>query len=951
MYSRLGRALAVFAIAALVGAAAPAWAQMEQARLLGTVTDAQGAVLPGVTVTVTSPALIGAQTTVTEANGKYLLPALPAGTYTVVFELAGFSTFKREGITLPIGKTLTVDAQMQLASLQETVTVSGESPIVDTTTTRVSTEFSGEKLVGIPTSTDLWATLGQAPGVRMRGFDVGGSHKSQQSNYESFGIRGQNRIVNEGVDTTEGNAAAGWYPDYFVNDEISISAAGGDVEMNTPGSAVVQTTKSGGNQFKGLENISYEPGSFVGNNIDTATADRGFTGQPNLIFWEGHAELGGPVKRDKVWFYAAYNHFKINKAISGVDQNIATDLGIFDDVTFKGTAKLSSRDTVIGYYSWGRKQKPSRGLSASVSPEAVLAQDSASWLYKGQWQRVWTNRLFVDAQVGLFGYGWPMAPKVDFHANPPRIDTATNYQTGAGWAVGTSGGPFNADRSKPQMYAKATYFVPDKMGSHDLKLGFEWQDDRSVFTNNGNSGPIYYLDKAGAVDEVRLTDFNTFDSFGSTWTGNDDRNMRHVIYAQDRWSPMDRATITLGMRYERQRPHYEASIRKPILTEVFQDLTTPAKTLLVRNTVSPRLGLSYNLTPKGDTVLKAFWGRFYFNFADRLSNVNPGGTNYKQYKFLDVNGNRIYDGPQELGTLVSSAGGTSTTLDPNLKTPYADEIDLSVERQFWGESSFRVAYVRKMTRNDFTTYNVLREGQFTVPTTVNVTIRQYGDPNTTVQQFTLMDIPASLKGQVQNVVTNIPGGGASNYDTLQFAFKKRFGSGLFLDSSFDYQWRNELRSTGATTSPLNSDPLGVGYAQNQSVYQQVSNRQKSTNWQARLMGRYAFKYDFAVAANLRAQSGFPYTRVISASLPNAGTQTFLLEDINSNRSDTTTILDLRFEKVFTFGSTRLTAMADVFNLLNSNAVTNFFLSNGANYNKIIATLDPRTAQIALRFQF
>ncbi len=951
MNCRIGGALSALVVVALVATAATAFAQIEQARLLGTVTDAQGAVLPGVTVTATSPALIGSQTTVSEANGKFLLPALPAGTYTLTFELAGFTIFRREGIAVSTGKTLTVDAQLQLASVQESVTVTGESPIVDTTTTKVGSEFSGEKLVGIPTATDIWATLAQAPGVRMLGFDVGGSHKSQQLGYESFGIRGQNRIINEGVDTTESHNAAGWYPDFFVNDEISVSAAGGDVEMNTPGSAVVQTTKSGGNQFKGLENISYEGKSFVGNNIDQATADRGFTGQPNLIFWEGHAELGGPIKRDRAWFYAAYNHFKIDKAISGVSPSVSTDLGIFDDVTFKGTVKLSQRDTVIGYYSWGRKQKPNRGLSASVSPEAVLAQDSASWLYKGQYQRVWTNRLFTDMQVGLFGYGWPMAPKVDYHTNPPRIDTATSFESGAGWAVGTSGGPFNADRSKPQMYAKATYFVPDAMGSHHLKLGFEWQNDRSVFTNNGNSGPIYYRDNAGAVNEIRLTDFNTFESFGKSWTGNDDRNMRHVLYGQDRWSPTDRATITLGVRYERQRPHYESSIRKPILTEVFQDLTTQAKTLLVRNTVSPRLGLSYTLTPKGDTVLKAFWGRFYYNFADRLSNVNPGGTNWKQYKFSDLNGNKLYDGPQELGTLVSSQGGTTTTLDPNLKTPYADEFDLSVERQFWGESSIRVAYIRKMSRNDFTTFNVLREGQFTVPTTVNVAIRTYGDPNVTNQSFALLDIPASLKGQVNNVVTNIPGGGASNYDTLQFAFNKRFGLGLFVQSSLDYQWRNELRTASATTSPLNSDPLGVGYAQSQSVYQQVSNIQKSTNWQARLMGRYTFTYHVSVAANLRMQSGFPYARIIPAILPNAGTQTFLMEDINSNRSDKTAILDLRLDKTFVLGNYRLTTMVDLFNVLNSNAVTNFFLTNGANYNKIIATLDPRTAQVALRFQF
>ena len=930
-----------------------ATAQIEQGRIIGTVIDAQGAILPGVTVTAKSPALIGTRSVITESDGRYRFPALPSGTYALTYELAGFTTLVREGIVLSVGTTLTLDIQLQVATLAESVTVTGESPVVDMATTKVGSAFSGEKLVGIPTATDIWSMLGQAPGVRMLGFDIGGSHKSQQSGYESFGIRNQNRVVNEGVDTTEGTGAAGWYADYFVNEEVAVSAAGADVEMNTPGSAVVQTTKSGGNIFKALTNITYEADNFVGNNIDDGTRARGFTGQPNLIFWEGHADFGGPLVKDRVWFFAAYNHFKIDKVISGVARNIATDLGIFDNFTGKGTWKISQKDTAIGYYAWGRKQKPFRGLSAAVSPEAVLAQDSASWLYKGQWQRLWTNRFFVDAQLGLFGYGWPMKPRVDFHDNPPRHDTGTDFDTGAGWLVGNAGGPFNADRNKPQLYVKGTYFLPDKLGSHDLKLGFEWQDDQSVSTNNGNSGPILYLDRNGLVDEIRLTDFNTFESFKKDWTGNDDRNMRHAAYIQDRWAPSGRITLTLGLRYERQRPHYQASIRKPILTEAFEAFTSPAKTLLVRNTVMPRAGISWDVTGQGNTVLKVFYGRYYYNFADRLDNLNPGGTNRKDFKFLDQNGNRLYDGPQELGTLVRSSGGTSTVLDENLKTPYADEISTAFERQFWGESLIRAAYIRKMVRKDFTTFNVLRNGQFTVPTTVTIPIRNVGDPPPGVNQtFDLMDIPPALRGQVQNVVTNIPadvGGGDYTYDTIQFAFNKRFRGGLFIQSSVDYQWRDELRANTASTSPLNSDPMGVGYFQN--AYPAVSNRQESTNWQGRLIGRYVFPYTIGFAVNLRTQSGYGYSRLISTPLPNAGTVTFLADNIKNSRSDTTALLDLRLDKAFKFDRYKVTLMADLFNTLNSNAVTNFFLANGTNYNRIIATLDPRTAMLGARFEF
>jgi hypothetical protein len=935
----------------LLVVARPAAAQLEQGRLTGVVSDAQGAVLPGVTVTATSPSLLGANTAITEADGRYLFPSLPSGRYMLQFDLSGFQTVKRENVVLALGQTLSVDMQLQLATLQETVTVTSESPVVDVTTTRVGSDFSGEKLVGIPSATDLWATLAQAPGVRMLGFDTGGSHKSQQTGYESFGVRNQNRVVTDGVDTTEGTGGAGFYQDYFAHEEITVSAAGADVSMNTPGTALVSTIKTGGNAFKSLTNLSYEPDSFVGNNLDDVTAARGFTGQPNILFWEGHTDIGGPISRDRVWFYAAYNHFKIDKEISGVPRQFS-DLGVFDNYTGKVSSRLSQKDTLVGYYQWGRKFKPRRGLSASIGPDSILAQDSRSWMYNGQWQRVWTNRLFSDLKVGLFGFGWPMAPAVDWKVNPPRVDTGTTIETGAGWQAGDAGGPFTFDRAKPQITWTSTYYLPEKAGSHDFKFGYEYANDQSKFASNGNSGPILYRDRNGLVDEIRLTDLGTFETFGTDWTGADDRNKRHSLFFQDRWSPNSRLTLTLGIRWDRQQPHYEASIRKATLSDVFPEQVVPARTLLTSDQIVPRLGFSFDPIGSGKQVIKGFYGRYYFNYADRMAGVNPGGTNRRDYKFNDLNGNRLYDGRQELGDLVGSAGGSSTTVDANLKTPYADEVSVSYERQFWGESSFRAAYVRKQVRDEFATFNVAREGQFTVPVATTVVMRRFDGGIEGNQVFNVFDIPDALRGVVRNVVATIPdsvGGGNFDYDTIQLAFNKRFSRGLFLQSSFDYQWRDELKQNSASNSPLNSDPLGINYYQN--VFPAVPNRQNSTNWTGRLMGRYVFPYDMGAAVNLRLQSGWMWARLISAALPNAGTQVFFMENIENNRSDATALLDLRWDKSFRFGKYRVMAMADLFNVMNSNSVINFNLTNGANFNRINATLDPRTFMLGFRFDF
>jgi hypothetical protein len=239
-----------------------------------------------------------------------------------------------------------------------------------------------------------------------------------------------------------------------------------------------------------------------------------------------------------------------------------------------------------------------------------------------------------------------------------------------------------------------------------------------------------------------------------------------------------------------------------------------------------------------------------------------------------------------------------------------------------------------------------------VPRDVTVRIQDFGDPAVVNQTFEVFDIPDALRGRVQNVIATIPGsvgGGDFNFDTIQFALNKRFPNGLFVQGSFDYQWRDELRANTASNSPLDSDPLNVNYFQN--VYPTVPNRQSSTNWQGRLLGRYQFANDFGAAVNWRVQSGWAYARLVSVPLPNAGTQVFFLENIDTNRSHKAALLDLRVDKSFRFGRYRLMVMGDLFNVTNSNAVTNFNLSNGANYGRINATLDPRTAMIGARFDF
>jgi hypothetical protein len=931
----------------LLVAGSPSSAQTGLGRLTGIVTDPQHAVLAGVAVVASSPALIGEQTAVTQADGRYLFPALPSGVYTLTFTLPSFQTVAREGIALPLATTITVDAQLALAAVKEDIVVAAASPVVDVATTKVGVNLKGDALTAVPNSTDVWGVLSESPGVRMQGFDVGGSHKSQQSNYEVFGIQNQSRVISEGIDHTEGVGGTGFYEDYYANEEMSVSALGSDVEMNGGGAAIVTTIKSGGNTFRGLEHLTYEPGSWVGDNNSPELAAQGYTGNPNLLLWEAHLDLGGPIQKDRLWFFYAFNHFTIDKVVSGVPRELGTDPGIFDNHTAKGTWRPSPKNTLIGYYQQGRKQKPNRGISVLVAPESVYGQDSMSRMYKGEWQRVISSRSFLDMTLGRFTTDNPFTTKTDAAVNPPTVAIDTGLVTGAPFLLG------RGTRSKPQVKAQVTYYLPNRAGSHDFKFGFEDIYDSHRYGASGVTGPIQYRTRDGVPVRVRFLDVGSPRGYLTDWGPSANIDQHYTAYAQDRWSPNGRLNVTAGIRIDYQDVSYGSSTRQPVITDgIFPATSHVAGADLVTTTnVAARLGLAYDLSGKGRTVLKAFYGRYYNNLADSFSAANPGSDNLAEYNFNDLNHNGRYDGPQELGSLRFTQGGATATVNPNLRTPFTEEFSGSIEHQFWGESSVRFTLVRKNSRDYvplyYSPYIPAWVGQLTVPTAVTV-VGPSGHPET----YNVFDIPESLAGQSDALFDNIPDSDF-HYTTVELAFRTHAGARFFAQVSGDHQWRDELRTADipnwGSSEPLDTDPIGVNFFLNPNPA--VPNRQRTTTYHFQAMGRYVFPLNIGASVDFRYQSGFPYSRIIpDGELPNLSPAPFFVENLDRHRSDNVALLNIRIDKAFAIHKTRLTIMVDVDNALNANPITNFNLLND-DFGRVIAVLDPRVAQIGLRLTF
>jgi hypothetical protein len=366
-------------LAVVFAAASVSTAQDFRGRINGTVTDNTGAVLPGVTVTASSPALIQPQVQVSGGEGDFRFLALPPGVYDISFELSGFQSVKREGIRVVINQTLTVDQQMQVATLQETVTVTGESPVVDTSSTQVGTNFTKELLTEIPNARDIWAAMAQAPGLQMSSYDVGGSRTGTQTGYLSYGFGDQSQTKLEGIDTTEARSANAGYFDFGSFEEFQVGGAGSGADSFAGGANLSITIKSGGDRLMGNWYSDWQGDSTITDNVPDAFRvanqrdEDGFfsstalnRGNPIDRQYDLNFNVGGPLWKQKAWFFYSYRLNDQYKYSLGSD--ILSRSKLSNNYTFKGTFQLNRNNQVIGFLNKRNKLQELRDLAPPLVP-------------------------------------------------------------------------------------------------------------------------------------------------------------------------------------------------------------------------------------------------------------------------------------------------------------------------------------------------------------------------------------------------------------------------------------------------------------------------------------------------------------------------------------------------------------------------------------------------------
>ncbi|MDO8836852.1 MAG: carboxypeptidase-like regulatory domain-containing protein, partial [Vicinamibacterales bacterium] len=409
--------------ALLAAVLATPWAVQAQttdrAGIEGKVADQGGGVLPGVTVGIASTALQGGtRATVTDTEGQYRFAALPAGTYQVTFELAGFATLKRD-VRLDTGFVATLNETMGVGGVEESVTVTAVSTVVDIRTTSVSTNLGKEALESLPTSRSMWQVMNLAPGLRVSGADVGGTAVGTQQNYSNYGTStGGNKPMIDGVDTREDAGGAGFYYDYGAFQEVQIKAMGNDAEMATPGTQFLGILKSGGDQFHGAGMFSWETPSLQADNITDELRARGVKdGNPLKSYHDGNVDLGGPIFKRRLWFYGSYRHQEIRTGVLGYVASPGSDniVGTADDepgeyhvtltnFTTKLTGQVNPQHRFTGFVQAQTKDYPERNADAFRFRESTWHQIFKPLAGKGEWSWMVNDRTFLNAFVGRWEY-------------------------------------------------------------------------------------------------------------------------------------------------------------------------------------------------------------------------------------------------------------------------------------------------------------------------------------------------------------------------------------------------------------------------------------------------------------------------------------------------------------------------------------------------------------------